>query len=182
MRHRLFAILSVISLLLCAATGMLWLRTFFVRDDIRICGWERSASRYDELRIQSGGDLLSIFFTRSTPTGHQRFPGLRWNHERYPLTHYGPQSRLWSWLWWDHYLDQQPNSTDECWRVQVRPWLLLLPPLILPAGWALGDLRQHRTQRKGLCVQCGYDLRASKERCPECGTPIIDTDAKAAAP
>jgi hypothetical protein len=52
--------------------------------------------------------------------------------------------------------------------VSVHLALLLGATGLPPAGWLLS----RRQRGMGRCPTCGYDLRASTERCPECGTPI----------
>jgi hypothetical protein len=45
-------------------------------------------------------------------------------------------------------------------------WVPAIPFLVLPLLWVRRHLKHNR---KGFCPVCGYDLRATPQRCPECG-------------
>jgi len=60
-------------------------------------------------------------------------------------------------------------------QVLIPYWLLLMLLLLLPLRGAIRLAHAQvaaRRRREGRCEVCGYDLRASKDRCPECGTAI----------
>jgi hypothetical protein len=56
------------------------------------------------------------------------------------------------------------------WALHVPYWAVVLL-LTFPTAWRMSAyLRRARDARNNLCPACGYDLRASPDRCPECGT------------
>jgi hypothetical protein len=82
--------------------------------------------------------------------------------------------------WWEHagvYVRRSEEPTGPVPQViapssvmvMVPYWLLVVVSGIGPGVWVIRWWRRRRRVREGCCMKCGYDLRASEGRCPECG-------------
>jgi hypothetical protein len=65
------------------------------------------------------------------------------------------------------HLDDTPGSSLRYLTFPLWSAALLFTLPIVPA--LFGRLRRARRNTAGLCTSCGYDLRATPDRCPECG-------------
>jgi hypothetical protein len=68
----------------------------------------------------------------------------------------------------------QPKDIDDSLTVGVviSHWLLAVLLQVTPVLWLKQLVYKRRTHKWGLCIACGYDLRATPDRRPECGTTI----------
>lgn len=63
---------------------------------------------------------------------------------------------------------------------EVPPLSFAIDLAVLPASWLAMYYyrrRQAKRNRIGICHTCGYDLRATPDRCPECGTVPTNGEA-----
>jgi len=72
---------------------------------------------------------------------------------------------------WTPQLSGNPFRTP--FRLDIPLWMPTLLFGVWPVWLLLPFHRRLKRMKLNLCVKCGYNLRASKDRCPECGTEFV---------
>jgi hypothetical protein len=194
MLRRAFAILAIFSLLLGFGVSALWFRSYQTADVIRAGYWNRRPHPgYPQYPIQIATHFAAVHregrlsvglfpsgclkidgpYYRAGPGEH----GERFIHSALPSEN---NSDLLQWLPWPKpsgLISRRSGtrSTGQYIAFSIHDTMLVFGSLILPAAWLGNGYRRKRWPKVGYCRQCGYDLRASRERCPECGTAIPTT-------
>jgi hypothetical protein len=66
---------------------------------------------------------------------------------------------------------RRESGQSRYWLLAIPYWPLVSLGLVLPASlFAVRAMRAERRRARNLCQHCGYDLRATPDRCPECLT------------
>ena len=115
------------------------------------------------------GVMLVTQIPRSTPgwsTGRRTTVRPPWTMAAFLIRHFGP-------VQYERNIDLKGFFGAPLTQLQalVAYGTLAILFSILPAAWLIVRCTDKRKRRlkAGLCPECGYDLRETKDRCPECG-------------
>jgi hypothetical protein len=165
-RH-LFTLFSMASLSLFATLAVAWIASFTGVHSLywgspTAGAWDVSIQWHTELRI------LRLSPQVPSPTPPTTGPSVRRVSNESPLHgyHVFDDART---------LPTGANVRSTSSFLFIPLWALATATLLPPLAWyrtvGRGLLRQRSLRRAGRCTHCGYDLRATPARCPECGTP-----------
>jgi hypothetical protein len=166
-----FHVAAALSLVLCLATAVMGVRSWFVSE--MWLWYDHSWPGVYYCAVSSGrGQFQYVGMDVTMMTGLNLPPGHYTNMGLYDWTGPGWTRAGVPGLWIG-----RARAADRAFT-GCYAWPLVAAA-ILPTVWLRRQRRRRRWEKLGLCRKCGYDLRASKERCPECGAPIPEKPAVA---
>jgi hypothetical protein len=168
MIRRLFTVASALSLLLCVTAAVLWVRSYWVEDScFRVKDFPPDIQRFSLICTVNGKLLVAFSRVKGYPPGTTDW---LWAHEvpsrfRHGLTALNRAGFEW-------HAESLQGGSGSASRIVFPLWAVVLLAGVMPFSWFHFSRRMAHRIRQGHCLTCGYDLRASKDCCPECGTPI----------
>ncbi len=161
------------AILFCAS--VVWgIRSCVRFDEIRYCRYEDSTGRFVQFVLTNYAGCVYVYHS-DWPKVHRRrsLPPEGWRTDSGAYTEWSEPFR------WSNITDFQlsglttllGDDPDGITATLSLPyWFIAILSLPLPILEIRHWRNVRRVEREGLCRVCGYDLRASVDRCPECGT------------
>ncbi len=163
MKHWLFNILATLSTLLLEFAILLWLISYVGMIHIRI-----PTRPYKSVTSSMGG--ITFCWVTTPPSLAPSPPASTWIFAGFSYSENCP-----IFLWGNFYTSRLiaiNNAASTGNALEIPYWSLALIFLLLPLLWLRAYRSILRSHFLHICPTCGYDLRASKGRCPECGMAI----------